>query len=440
MRLVSVAPADVAGSGASLRLQPVDALKWAILLLVTTNLGNVPLLDMGGRSAPLFLSDAGVIFVVALGMATALRGASLQLDNVALAAVVFATIGGLTAVSAMPRFGLTAFELLASVAYLVRWVTYFGLYLVIINFARARDGRALWSALEYTILAFAVFGIVQSAFLPDFGPMMYPDAKLYAQVDPQGHRLVSTVLEPNIAAAMILVVLLVQLGQLGAGARIPAWKPAVLLLALVLTLSRSGALAFVVGVLVIVLALGLGRRAFRFFAAAVVVFCASLPVLLPFAANYSKLGINDGSATARFIVWQRAITVWLESPWFGIGFNTYGFVQERRGFERFGSATYSAEGGLLFVAVMTGIVGLLVFGVMLWFVIRRCRWIWRNRAADASERGFAAGVAAATIAVVVHSTFVNSLLVNFVMEELWVIWGLVWLTAAAIRVRTAQAA
>ena len=94
-----------------------------------------------------------------------------------------------------------------------------------------------------------------------------------------------------------------------------------------------------------------------------------------------------------------------------------------------------AEGGLLFVAVLTGIVGLLVYSGMLWFVIRRCRAAWRNLAALPTERGILVGTAAATIAIVVHSLFVNSLLTPWVFEPLVVLWGLSFVIASDLRRR-----
>lgn len=432
-RLVSAAPAAPALGGPSLTL--VSALRVAVILLASANLGNVPLFDLGGRSAPLFLSDMGTIAVVLTGAVAMTQAGRLRLDAITLAALTFIAVGGLSAIAAMPRFGLDAFQVAASLAYLARWAVYLALYVVIINCVHERHVMPLWQALEGTILVFAAFGIFQSIFLPDFGPMIRPDAKLYAQIDPQGHRLVSTVLEPNIAAAMILIVLLVQIGQLAAGAQVRYWKPAILFAALVLTMSRSGALGFFVAVLVIMSATGLRKRLLRFGGVAMILGLAALPSVVAFAQKHGRFGISDGSAAARLIAWQRALTTWAESPWFGIGFNTYGFVQERRGFERVGAASYSAEGGLLFVAVLTGIVGLAVYGCMLWFVIRKCRSAWRHPAATPAERGLCVGAAAATVAILVHSTFVNSLLVNFVMQELWIVWGLVFLTATAIHRR-----
>ena len=442
MRLSSVAPyvrgasaVGVADNFSSVRVTPAGALRFALALLCVSGLGQIPLLDLGTRQAPIFVNDLLVIAAVGVGAVAMAHARSLKLNDVALAALAFIAIGALSAVSAIPRFGLTPFEVVASLAYLGRWVVYFAIYVVIINCVRADRVAPLWRTLEWTMIVFAIFGVFQSAFLPNFGQMIHPEAKLYLEIDPQGHRLMSTILEPNIAAAMILTVLLVEIAQLAAGVEVARWKPTLLLLALVLTLSRSGALAFIFGLFAILIARGLGKKMLRFLFAMGLIALAALPQLLKFASQYSKLGVSDESAAARLVVWQRSIATFLESPWFGIGFNTYGYVQERRGFERFGAATYSAEGGLLFIAVMTGIVGLLVYGGMLWFVMRRLRSTWRAPHATPEERGLAIGAASATVAIVVHSTFVNSLLTPFVMEPLWVLWGLGFVVAASVRGR-----
>jgi len=309
---------------------------------------------------------------------------------------------------------------------------YFALYVVVVNQVRERHANGVWRSLELAMLIFAAFGVVQSIFLPNFALIIYPDQA--GHWDAQRHRLVSTVLEPNVAAAMILTVLLVQLAQIASGAKVAIWKPALLMLALVMTLSRSGVAGLIVGGLVILFATGgLSKRLMRFGLLAIAAMVAALPVLLPFAADYNKLGISDASAASRLITWQRALATLWDNPWFGIGFNTYGFVQEHRGFERAGGGSYSAEGGLLFIAVMTGVVGLAVFVTMLWLVVRRCRAGWRDGHATPAERGLCIGAAAATAAVCVHSVFVNSLLVPFVMQPLWVLWGLVYVARTRMR-------
>jgi O-antigen ligase len=425
MQVVSLSPSQESGwAERGLRLKPVVLLQISLLLLIAANLGRIPALDLGDRQAPLLVGDFGAGAALLAAALTALRTRVLRLDSVAVTGLCFAVIGGLSALTAMPRFGLTAFEVVASLAYLARWVMYFSLYIVLINFVRDRDITPVWRALERALLVIAAFGIVQSIFLPNFAQMVYPaDAD---KMDYQGHRLISTVLEPNIVAAMILTVLLVHISMLASGARIAMWKPTLLLVALVLTLSRSGVAGFVIGILVILTARGVTTRMLRLAFIGLAGLLAFLPRFIAFASEYNKLGVTDASAASRLLAWQRALEVFFENPWFGIGFNTYAFVQEHRGVERVGAQAYATEGGLLYIAVMTGVVGLAFFVWMLWLVFRMCRAGWRDARSTPAERGLHVGTVAATVAVCVHSVFVNSITVPFVMQPLVVLWGLAY--------------
>src|SRR6185295_7226585 len=114
--------------------------------------------------------------------------------------------------------------------------------------------------IEKIMLAFAAFGIVQSLTMPNFAQLVYPNSRVVADYDPQGHRLVSTWLDPNYAATFIEIALLVQLGLISTGARVARWKPVLLTVALVMTASRGAVVSLVPGIAVIVLARGLSKR------------------------------------------------------------------------------------------------------------------------------------------------------------------------------------
>jgi hypothetical protein len=293
----------------------------------------------------------------------------------------------------------------------------------------------LWRALERAVLLFAAFGLVQSAFLPGFAQMVYPEAS-GVEWDRQGHRLVSTMLDPNLAGALLLLPLLVQLARLSYGARVAAWRPLLLLGALLLTVSRSSMLAFAVGGLVVLAARGLSRRLLRFAGVALLLLLPAAPLLVRFAASYNKFAI-DGSALARAVSWLRALTVLADNPLLGVGFNTYGFVQEAYGYDIGGRDSFALDGGLLFIAVMTGAVGLALYGWMVTLAVRRCRRLWRDATRSPDVRGVALGVAAGTVALLVHSVFVNSLLLPFTMEALWVLWGITFLVRSRATRRNA---
>ena len=414
-----------------LAVSPARVLQWGVFGILLGNVGRIPALDLGDRMAPILGND--VIAGVMLGVAAIamLQARSLRLNDVAIAAALFASIGGLSTLYGIQRFGFSAIEIAGSLAYLARWIWYFA----VINCARASDTEAIWLAVERMMLILVAFGIVQAIFLPNFAFIVYPDARESYDFDSQRHRLVSTILEPNVAAGMIIMVLLVQMARLATGARQAMWKPFLLFAGLVATLSRGGMLAFVVGGVALMLIRGVNRRLLKFGAAITGVFLLSLPYLIPYAIANNRLTVSDNSAMARVMVWQRALSTFADYPWFGIGFNTYGFVQERRGFQRMGGAAYSVEGGLLFVMVLTGIVGLAVYLTMLWLALRRARAAWRRPEATANERGLLIGTAVATIAVLVDSVFVNSLMTPWLMEPLWILWGLAFLIATDIKRR-----
>jgi putative inorganic carbon (hco3(-)) transporter len=427
------APRPIALSGLSRgelpALRAVDVMRFALLVLVVANLGRLPVLDTGGREAPILLNDVAVGIVLGSGFIAACVARRLVLDRLAAYAFGFALVGAASAVVSSRQYELTSFELLVSLAYLARWLFYFALYVVTVNVARSADTAGLRSALERTVMIFAAFGIVQAIFLPNFAQILYPDSRVVHDWDVQGHRLVSTLLDPNFAGMLIIMGLLLQIARMAAGRRVPGWQPLLLFVALLLTASRSSVLALFAGGAVILAVRGVSRRVLRAMVAAGALTVLGLPLLIVYANAYNKLTI-DASALGRVVMWWRGLLIIAEHPWIGIGFNTFGFVQERlgAGWERLGANTYSIEGGLLFVTVMTGVVGLAFFLLMLKLVFSRCRMIWRSAEIDSESWTLSVGTAAITAALLVHSCFTNSLFLPYLMEPLWILWGLVSVT------------
>ena len=422
------------------RFRPLAVVRVALVLMLVGQLGRIPVLPTGTGEAPLLVNDLCVMSMIAAGVVSGLVARSFRIDRVAGIALAFAALGGISAVLSVPKYGLSAYELLVSTAYLARWVVYLGIYLVVINVVRSDDAMTLWHTLEATMLAFAAFGIIQAIFIPHFAQVVYPESRVWIDWDEQGNRLVSTVLEPNIAGGMIVLTLIVQLAQLAGGERVALWKPFLMFSAQVATLSRSSFVALFVAGVIILGVRGVSRRMLRFGAVVGVAVAAASPKLIQYAQSYTKLEV-DASAMTRVTNWLRAIRVFADNPIIGVGFNTFGYVGESYGWPRKGLAGNSTDGGLLFIAVMTGVVGLSLYLGMLAVVVRRCRRVWRDPATSQTFRSLAVGIGAATIAICVQSFFVNSLLTVFVMEPLWILWGiasiLAWQVAPAPSVRPA---
>jgi hypothetical protein len=399
-------------------------LRVALLVLLAGNLVRLPALTAGAREAPILVNDLAVLAVLLVGaLAMATRG-RFYVDGAARMALVFAAVGAVSAALAVPRFGLTVRELVFSLAYLARWLVYFGLYVVIVNCVSRVEAPRVWAALETMILVFSLFGIVQSAFLPGFAQLVYPDSQLYVDWDPQGRRLVSSFLDPNFAGALVCIGLLCAVARLTCGERVAGWRVGVLVTALLLTASRSSLLATIAGGAVIALVVGVSRRVVRLMLVVGALTLPAVPALLAFGRAYGKLEI-DASALSRLVSWLRALRMLADHWLIGVGFNTYGFAQRAYGFDPGrGAFGFSLDGGLLFVAVMTGVVGLAFYVGMLWRIGQRARAVWRSRAVLPVERAMAVACVACTVALLVHSLFVNSLLSTFIMEPLWILWAL----------------
>jgi hypothetical protein len=405
--------------------------------MVVGQLGRVPLLSAGAKEAPLLANDVAVVVAVVAGLWLALRNRSIRLDAVTLVALGFAGVGGLSALMALPRFGLTGFELAFSLAYLLRWAVYMALYVVVIDTLTAREGRQLLKTFERAVLLFAGFGILQAIFIPGFAQIVFPDAVLYTQWDPQGRRLVSTFLDPNLAGGLIVVALLLASARLVSGEPVPLWKPGLLVAALVITLSRSSMLAFVAGLAVMaILVRRVTWRALIGSLLAIAVGLLAAPWLLRMADSFNKLSLGDASLLTRFVSWSRALTVLADHPIVGVGFNTYGFVQLRYGFGDLTQSTFGLDGGLLFIAVMTGFIGVTLYSILLFLVLQACKELWSgdrsSRDPSSSDRSpvfdgaVGLGVAAATVALLIHSLFVNSILYPPIMQTMWILWGIVF--------------
>ena len=349
---------------------------------------------------------------------------TLKLDSVALVAVAFVTVAAFSTISAAPRFGLSMMQVAVAGAQLARWVLYFGVYVIAINTIVRRDVKPVWKALETCILLFAGFGLIQSAFLPGFAQIVYPDSRDWVDWDVQGHRLVSTILDPNYAGAFIMLGLLVEVALIAMGERVARWKPLLLVAALLATASRGSILATIIGLTLVVLVRGRSKKLMSLFGVFTVGLVVALPKIIEYAASFNKLRVDDPSAMGRLISWARALEVFSDHPIIGIGYNTWSAIQTQYGWEQVAGAVFGLDGGLLFIAVLTGVVGLSLYILMFVLACRRAWHIWRNPEQSAFDRGMAIGIAAFSIALVIHSLFVNSLLLPFLMEPLWVLWAI----------------
>jgi hypothetical protein len=397
-----------------------------MLLILTDLAGNLvrlPLFAAGGKSAPLLPLDLVVAAVLLLGVLAVRQTAHLRIDPVGKWAALFTLVALVSLASTPLRLSLAFREVLFASAYLVRWLAYFGIYVCVAEFMPAADAVRLARLLRLGIVGFALFGIVQVIALPGFAQLVYPDASVYLDWDPQGHRLVSTFLDPNFAGMLLVIGGCLWVGAWLAADRAPAWEGLVLGVALLLTLSRSSLLAAVAAMGTLILIRGLSGRLLGVTIGAMLLGAGIVPWLLDYAGGLGKLTV-DASALQRLLAWQRAVQLVTEHPVLGIGFNTVGFVATRFGWSLRGAGGFGLDGGLLFVAALTGLAGLACFVGMLTAIIRSARRSWRATTTTPAHRGIAYAAAASVAAVTVHAFFANTLLLSLIMAPCWLLWAL----------------
>lgn len=415
-----------------MRVGPRTLVAAGAVTLAIGNLGRIPGGLIGGRNAPLVLNDLLLLPLWLTLLVVAVRRLRpWPLDTITRWILAFACVAALSLVQANSLWSLGVGGVLGPAAFLLRWVLYAGWFWLVTVCLTSDEARTGVRYFERGIYAVAAFGIVQSAAFPGFAQVVGAGGGVKSW-DEQGRRLVSTMLDPNFAGILIVMALLLRLAREREGNGGHRLVLPLLAVALLLTLSRSAMLALAVGVLVLLWARGIDRRLAGLFLAGSLLLLPFITLLLRFAEGFNKLGL-DASAAQRLVPWSRALIMLRDHPWLGVGFNAVQQAQRAYGWQPIGGADVSLDGGLLFVAAMTGVVGLLVYLGLLTGVWRACRTVYRG-SADADARALAAGTAAATVAVVVHSFFANSLLLPFVMQVLWVLWGSVVVAVGRERV------
>lgn len=324
----------------------------------------------------------------------------------------------------MRYYHLAFTDIAFSSLYLIRWCEYASLYFIVTDVLKhGTSARSILWWLMGGALAFCAFGILQSIFLPDFAFILYPNARPVIDYDPQGHRLVSTILDPNIAAGYILIFALIALSFLLHRRRY--WWGIFLFLftALALTLSRGGLLGFVLGFFILAIPRSVSRKRVLGVLLVLVVLAMILyPFLQAQIEELQRVSIDDASAMTRVADWLLAWNIIRENLIFGIGFNTFGFISPQYGANREGATAFGLAGDPMVIVALSGVIGLAIYGYVVWKVLASLHAV--RRSYSEWDRAFATGVRAATVAVLVSSLFTTLILYPQIMAVLWVLWAL----------------
>lgn len=256
-------------------------------------------------------------------------------------------------------------QVLSASFYVIRYFVYLLSALVVFNMADKNilSREKILNAFILSGVIILILGFIQMVVIPDFSAL---DPSL--GWDPHKNRLASTFFDPNFVGGYLVLCLTLMISKLGkdkAGKGRKenlgdAIKVLILLLALVLTFSRSawGMLA------VVVLILGL----FKSRKLLIAFFFLSFLVYFAIPRVQTRIsGITDpaDSASLRIESWSNTIRIIKDNFMLGTGFNTFRYVQKEYGFLTPDNLDVHSGSGsdssMLLAFATTGIFGFLLY-------------------------------------------------------------------------------
>ncbi|MEK7572936.1 MAG: O-antigen ligase family protein [Patescibacteria group bacterium] len=296
-----------------------------------------------------------------------------------------------------------------SLLYLLRWTAYVGILPVVLGFDK-NFKYLIKRMLLFTGIMVVLLGYLQYFFYYDLSNLYYLgwDEHLY--------RMFSVFLDPNFAGAFFVLFFLFLLNLIFENLKskdkliIYSLLSALTLITILLTYSRSSFVMLVFGVFLFLVI----KKRVKYIVV-IILALAALTLVLPKA--YKTEGTNffrTASSEARLGSYSQGISIFKESPIYGVGFNSYRFAKSRNADiaakpNLNSHADSSNDNSFLFVLATTGLIGFSIF-VFMWYKILQ-------------KYKKSSLVIASICALFIDSFFINSLFYVPIMFWLWTLIG-----------------
>jgi putative inorganic carbon (hco3(-)) transporter len=296
--------------------------------------------------------------------------------------------------------------------YLIRYIFYALLYFVVLN----TSTPSYWIKMLFGYgCVFAFLGLLQFILYPQLANLTY------LGWDPHYYRLFSTILDPNYAS--LLIGLTIILGTVYWDVW-PMWATiscnSILVLALVLTYSRSGFLAFIASGIMYMF-LTKRYKMLILFGVFVMLF-----VFIPRSPFDVTRMLRKTSSIARINNFQSSWDLAIKSPVIGFGFNTIRYIQLKSASIKAKNVVSRAGAGIdssvLFLLATVGFIGTSIYGWLLYRIIIVCIHVLKR---IKEGKSVAIVILATLTAIFVHSNFNNSLFYAWIMIWVWILVGVV---------------
>jgi O-antigen ligase len=389
-----------------------------ILIILTLPLGQLGRIPVGLENVTIYLTDVLIPLAIFtwLIFSLAIRK-KIYLPPLGTLLIIFIVFVLVSLINGTRWLSET--ESMISSLYLIRWVGYLSLYFISWDLAKNYPSltRYFPQLLLLTGLAVAILGFIQVILVPDFSEMAAREGW-----DPHQGRLLSTFFDPNFVGGFLVLAFILGVSYLLSVSDrrkkfLLSFAGILMFSAIVLTFSRSTLLSFIVGVSLIGL-----LKSRKILATATVVFLIATLFIPRLQERLMGAFSLDATAKARLESWERAAQVLGDNPILGIGYNSYRYAQDRHGFFEYSDLTFGGHSGagtdssLLLVLVTTGIVGFLVY-LLLMTGLLKLAW-------EMKKHPLGLTLFIGTISLIIHSQFVNSLFYPQIIIWFWILAGL----------------
>lgn len=312
----------------------------------------------------------------------------------------------LSLIGNMWRYQLS--DVFIGILYSFRFITYFFLYLIIRYHSK---GISYWCNWLYFLgIGYALLGFFQL--------FLYPNLRNLAYVgwDPHYFRLFSTLFDPNFVGLVFVLSFFLGLYLIQTYKKqkwLLAAGEGVLVVALLLTYSRSSFLAAIIGGCIYILLMKKWKLLL-----AIAIFGLGI-FLVPALGGISTSAFRMWSVTARITNWQEGIQLFLQSPIIGYGFDMLRAVPRASAVSAYGYVSNSAGGldnSLLFILATTGVLG---FGAFAYLWTQIVKVGLRLQKLENVKTVYFASLGA----LFVHSLFVNSMFYPLIFVWFWIFIG-----------------
>ena len=383
------------------------------LLILVFPFGQLTRLPLNIPEINIYFHDIIIVFLIlSWGLGKVFKKEKLGFPKLTKPILGFFITALFSLVLAVPYF--KSRELIIAFLYLLRWVSYSGLYFVLTDNLKGSETKRknILQLLLMSCTTAGFLGLLQYIFIPDIRPLTE------FGWDPHYYRVVGSYLDPGYTSLIYvlgLILVIDKLFKLNKNSKKSLYLKVnfiFIYIALALTYARSGYLAYLASMLII----SWWKKRPKMFCLAL--FFGILTIyLLPRPGGEGVKLERQSTIFSRIKNYKQALEISLDKPVFGIGFNTYRYGQRNHGFLKSDNfqknhAGAGADSSLLFIMATTGIIGLLIYLNLIAEILKPA----------IKNKNLIVFVSLA--AVLVHSFFNNSLFYPWTMIWLWILVGI----------------